>query len=385
MGDILKKCNSVVVIFLLSAMLAALPTAAADRYVGRDISSGSVPPNGQVDVTLYVTVNPGDRFFLIDEIIPEGWIIIDNGGLFEAGTLNASEGNHLKKAVIQTVSGTSYTYRIQAPPTTGTYAFSGTYYIEGMGGTMGIEGEAGINVGTFQSNVNNDNSNSGNGVSGYVSGGPPATACPDGAITAGCACQGVYKESGYCCGNDYQTIPCDTEQGPLPILAECNDSDIKQCGSNIGVCSYGTRKCENGIWSNCVGGVTPSIESYDGIDNDCDGEADEGCSDQDIARCSEDSSLCVCTGDFQPTGSIQGNAPLSVPFDSAGWVLVIIISAAIISSAAAKKFLKFQKFQKPAIINPLPPPPEPPQPQEPPRLLTGKEAMLMAMKGAVKA
>ncbi len=41
-----------------------------------------------------------------------------------------------------------------------------------------------------------------------------------------------------------------------------------------GLCKEGVRTCNGGQWSTCVGEVTPSQESCDGQDNDCDGNTD---------------------------------------------------------------------------------------------------------------
>jgi hypothetical protein len=45
------------------------------------------------------------------------------------------------------------------------------------------------------------------------------------------------------------------------------------CGSDVGVCDPGTEHCVGGILT-CVGGVGPTAEICDGLDNDCDGTSD---------------------------------------------------------------------------------------------------------------
>jgi hypothetical protein len=68
------------------------------------------------------------------------------------------------------------------------------------------------------------------------------------------------------------------------------------CGSDLGMCVTGLRKCIDGHWGGCAGGVGPDAdEGCDGIDNDCDGSADEGCSCSDGATlpCGTDEGACT--------------------------------------------------------------------------------------------
>jgi hypothetical protein len=44
----------------------------------------------------------------------------------------------------------------------------------------------------------------------------------------------------------------------------------------IGICKAGTQTCTSGNWGSCTGQVVPGVEVCDGSDNDCDGTSDEG-------------------------------------------------------------------------------------------------------------
>ena len=45
---------------------------------------------------------------------------------------------------------------------------------------------------------------------------------------------------------------------------------------NVGPCHGGTQTCAGGAWGSCVGEVTPTSELCDAIDQDCDGDVSEG-------------------------------------------------------------------------------------------------------------
>jgi len=54
----------------------------------------------------------------------------------------------------------------------------------------------------------------------------------------------------------------------------CINGEIKSCGSSIGECQPGNQTCSGNQWGTCIGGVGPSPEICDGLDNDCDGGTD---------------------------------------------------------------------------------------------------------------
>ncbi|MBL8909502.1 MAG: putative metal-binding motif-containing protein [Archangium sp.] len=65
---------------------------------------------------------------------------------------------------------------------------------------------------------------------------------------------------------------------PLMMMGECNTGDTRACGNEaIGACRKGTQRCVNGAFeTTCTGEVRPVAESCNSLDDDCDGQTDEG-------------------------------------------------------------------------------------------------------------
>jgi hypothetical protein len=74
----------------------------------------------------------------------------------------------------------------------------------------------------------------------------------------------------------------------------CGEGATLPCGTDEGACVGGVQRCEGGKWSSCVGSVLPASETCNAMDDDCDGATDEGCScvDGNTMPCGVDRGAC---------------------------------------------------------------------------------------------
>ncbi len=94
---------------------------------------------------------------------------------------------------------------------------------------------------------------------------------PDGLGTRCDATAGTPANAEVCLNGVDDDCDGETDEG-----CECAPGASEACGTDEGECVAGTRACgEDGLWGPCEGAVEPAVEACNDLDDDCDGETDE--------------------------------------------------------------------------------------------------------------
>ena len=70
----------------------------------------------------------------------------------------------------------------------------------------------------------------------------------------------------------------DNCNGQVDEGCACTNGATRSCGSSVGACKLGTQTCTGGAWAGCAGSTGPVTEICGNqLDDDCNGTLDDGC------------------------------------------------------------------------------------------------------------
>ena len=131
----------------------------------------------------------------------------------------------------------------------------------------------------------------------------------------GVVCQAIESVPEVCDGRDNDCDGMvDEQEDQSPLTIPCYDGDRALLG--VGTCAEGQRTCVEGTYGRCEDQTLPQEELCDTLDNDCDGEEDEGnprggfaCSTGQLGICARGQTLCTdqgteCIPDFVATAEV---------------------------------------------------------------------------------
>ncbi|MFT3769699.1 MAG: putative metal-binding motif-containing protein [Minicystis sp.] len=100
------------------------------------------------------------------------------------------------------------------------------------------------------------------------------TACTSGSIVCN---QNVQPSAEVCDGMLDQNCNGQVDEGCACVNGATQSCYGGAAGTQgVGACHAGTQTCVNGQWGSCVGQVLPTAETCDGVDNNCNGQVDDG-------------------------------------------------------------------------------------------------------------
>jgi hypothetical protein len=152
---------------------------------------------------------------------------------------------------------------------------------------------------------------------------------PDGASTSWGACAGEITPGPETC---FDGVDGDCDGG-IDDGCVCTSGSTRACYTGasdtrgVGICRDGSQPCVIGAgdvgsdWGTCTGSTTPATETCNGVDDDCDGATDEGCScslgamrscyggppsTQGVGRCRGGTQTCEAMGGTTGWGACAG-------------------------------------------------------------------------------